>query len=254
MTREKSKREMMREKRRRDEQRSRLFLIGAVVVGVLLVAFAIIYPQLKPIDQPVAAAPHDRPDVNRNSMGKDNAPIQITEFSDYQCPYCKNFWEKTEQQIVDAYVKDGKVKFTYRSAGNWVSRNIGGSSTESEDAAMSTYCAADQGKFWEMHDALFTNVLGEDAGSFAPRRIKAIAELVGLDMTAFDSCFSSQKYKAQTDQDLADAMAAGIQGTPYFIINYTVNGEAKTRKIDGAQPFSAFQTEIDAALAEMGLK
>jgi protein-disulfide isomerase len=247
-----SKRQQFREKRRRAEQRNRLIWIGLTVVGAVLVAFVLIYPQVRPVADVQPAASEARPNVNRNTTGDPNAPVKLVEFSDYQCPFCKRFWEDTEPQIIDSYVRTGKVQFTYRSAGNWVSSHTPGS-VESESAAMAAYCAADQNKFWEMHDALFTNNQDvEDQGAFTSRRLAAIAESVGLDMNAFNSCYSSQKYKNQVDQDFKDATAASIQGTPYFVITYTVNGQTQTATLDGAQPFGAFQQALDQALAAMG--
>ena len=248
-----SKREEFREKRRRAEQRNRLIMIGSITLVALVVAFFLIYPQLKPLAAIQPATPIARPDVTRNSSGDPNAPVKLVVFSDYQCPFCKDFWKQTEQQIMDAYVKTGKVQFTARSAGNWVSGNIGGG-VESQNSALAAYCAADQNKFWPMYDALFTNVLGEEAGSFSARRLQAIAQSVGLDMTAFNSCYSSNKYMNQVNQDFLDAKAAGINGTPFFVISYTVAGQTKTDSIDGAQPFSAFQQKLDAALTAVGAK
>lgn len=251
----KSKRQEFREKRRRTEQRNRLLTIGLVVLGVLVVAFFIIYPQVKPVAGLLPVTPIARATVNRNTTGNPNAPVKLVEFSDFQCPYCKEFWSTTEAQIESTYVDTGKVFYTDRSAGNWVSGNSGSGGTESQDAAMAAYCAADQGKFWQMHDALFSNNRDvEEQGSFTPRRLQEIAQSVGLDMGQFNSCFSSQKYLAQTNQDFQDAKTAGITGTPFFVISYTVNGQTKTDTVDGAQPFSAFQQKIDAALAATGAK
>ena len=153
---------------------------------------------------------------------------------------------------MSAYVTTGKVLYTYRTAGNWVSGNIGTGGVESQNSAMAAYCAADQNKFWEMHDALFTNVLGEDAGSFTSRRLQAVAQKIGLDINAFNSCYSSQKYLDQVNQDFKDAQTSGIQGTPWFVLTYTVNGQTQTSSIDGAQPFNVFQQDIDKALAAAG--
>ncbi len=248
-----SKRQEFREKRRRAEQRNRFITIGLVVLGALLVASVLIYPQIKPVAEILPTTPQARPNVDRNTAGDPNAPVKLVEFSDYQCPYCKRFWESTEAQIMDAYVKTGKVQFTERSAGNWVSQKAGG--VESQNAAMAAYCAADQNKFWEMHDALFTNNRDvEEQGSFTSRRLQEIAQSVGLDMTAFNSCYSNNKHQNQVLQDFNDARAAGITGTPFFVITYTANGETKTDTIDGAQDFSIFQQKLDAALAAAGAK
>ncbi len=247
-----SKRQAFREKRRRAAQRNRWLIIGGIVILALIIVFTVVYPQVKPIVAVQPGPAQTRPEVSRNASGNPNAAVKLTVFSDYQCPYCREFWSTTEGQIIDAYVRTNKVQFIERSAGNWVSGNIGGGSTESQDAAMAAYCAADQNKFWEMNDALFTNVLGENAGSFTQKRLQAIAQNVGLDMNTFNSCFSSNKYLDQVNQDFKDAQAAGITGTPFFLISYTVGGQAKTDTIDGAQPFSAFQQKLDADLAAAG--
>lgn len=248
----KSKRQERREKIKKQEQRSRLITLGLIVLGAALLVFAFIYPSLKPIAEVVAADAGTHFQPNDNGMGDPNAPIKIEEFSDFQCPYCERFHEQTEPLIQQYYVETGKVYFVYRSMGNWVSDNIGGGRTESQDAAMAAYCGGEQNKFWEMHAALFANVLGEDVGSFTDKRLVAIAEKAGLNMDEFNACYSSGKFNARTDQDRQDGLAAGVNGTPGFVVTYTVNGETKTKFIEGAQPFNVFQQELEAALAEIG--
>jgi protein-disulfide isomerase len=254
-----SKRQERREHIRRQEQRSRLLTIGLIIAGALFVVLAFIYPQIKPIVDVVTVNADARPNVDRNNMGDPNAPIHVTEYSDFQCPYCEQFFNETEALLVQYYIEPGKVYFTYRSAGNWVSDNIARGTgaplkTESEDAARAAYCAADQNKFWEMRDALFANNRDvEDQGSFSTRRLTVIAETVaGLDVDTWQDCFDSGKYNDQTDQDLEDAIAAKIEGTPYFVVTYTANGEEKTKILNGAQPFNVFQVELEAILSEIG--
>jgi len=241
-----SKRQMMREKRQRQARLQRLGMIAIIAVGAFLVAAALIYPNLKPVGEVTSANSAERPMVNDNAMGDPNAPITIEEFSDFQCPYCARFYEETEHQIADTYVTDGTVRFVYRSFGNFIG-------AESKAAAEAAYCAGDQGKFWEYHDILFANQTGENVGAFTDRRLQAFAEALSLDMDAFNSCFNSGKYSDRVNQDRVDGTAAGVSGTPAFVIRYTVNGEEKTRFISGAYPFSEFQTQIEGALAEMGL-
>lgn len=244
-TKEMSKRQMRREQIRRKEMRSRLLGIGLISVGALFLAFLFIYPMLKPIgdiaDAPVIA----RTNVDFNAVGDPDAPIKIEEYSDFQCPYCRIFFENTEEQLLSTYIADGTVYFVYRSFGSFIG-------AESAAAAEAAYCAGDQGKFWEMHDILFANQTGENVGAYTDRRIAAYADRIGLDMDEFNSCFDSGKYADLVEQDGKDGLLAGIQATPSFVLSYTVNGEMKTRIIQGAQPFDAFQQEIEAALAEMG--
>ncbi len=196
----------------------------------------------------VMAPSANYPQADDNKLGDPNAPVQMTLYSDFQCPYCKDFWQETQPQIIDNYVKTGKVLFIYRSAGNWVSQIGGGTDHESENAAMAAYCAGDQNKFWDYHDVLFTNVAGEDVGSFSDSNLQAFAQSLGLDMNQFNSCYTSRKYASRVNQDYQDAISAGIQGTPFFVISYNAYGQTKTVTIDGAQPFSAFQQAINSAL------
>ncbi|MGE5464103.1 MAG: thioredoxin domain-containing protein [Syntrophothermus sp.] len=251
----KSKRQERREKIKKQESRSRLWMIIAIVIGAALLVFAFVWPSIRPVAEVVTVDPGTHPNANDNSMGDPNAPIKIEEFSDFQCPYCERFHQDTEPLLRQYYIDTGKVLFTYRSMGNWVSRNVGGTSTESQDAAAAAYCAGEQNKFWEMHALLFANVKGEDVGSFTDKRIQAIAQKVdGMDTSKFNSCYSSGKYKERVQKDFDDGTAAGVSGTPAFVLSYTVNGETKTKLIEGAQPFSAFQQEIEAALTAMGAK
>lgn len=242
-----SKRQAMREKRQRQERVQRLGMIAVIVVGALLVAFALIYPNFKPVGEITNADSAERPMANDNAMGNPDAPIRIEEFSDYQCPYCARFYEETEWQIAQSYVADGTVYFLYRSFGNFIG-------PESQAAAEAAYCAGDQNKYWEYHDILFSNQTGENVGAYTDRRLQAFGEALSLDMDAFSECFASGKYADRVAQDQIDGKAAGVTGTPAFVITYTVDGQEKQRFISGAYPFSEFQTQIEEALAEMGLK
>lgn len=253
----KSKRQERREKIQQQEQRRRLFTIGIITVVAAFLVFAIVWPQIRPIAEVVTVESTPPATADGNTAGDPNAPIKIEEFADFQCPFCERFHEQTQPLLIQHYVDTGKVLFVYRSMGNFVSDNIARqkgvpATTESQDAALAAYCAADQGKFWEMQNTLFANVLGEDAGSFTDRRLQAIAEKAGLDMAAFNSCYNSNKFADQVQQDFTDGSAAGVTGTPGFLITYTVNGEAKTKTLAGAQPFSTFQQELEAILVEIG--
>ena len=254
----KSKRQERRARMAQQEKRGRLVTLGLIAIGAVLVVFAVIWPTIRPIAEVVAvdAGTHYKP--SDNTLGDENAPIQIEEFADFQCPFCERFHKDTEPLLTQYYVETGKVKFVYRSMGNFVSDNIAraqgaSAKTESRDSALAAYCAGDQDKFWDMHAHLFSNVLGEDAGSFTDRRLKAIAETAGLDMDAFSSCYDSGKYLDRVQQDFEDGSAANINGTPGFLVTYTVNGETKTKLIEGAQPFTTFQNELEAILSEIGV-
>jgi len=245
----KSKRQERKQKAEQRERAARLRTMGLILVGVAIIVALFISQQAKPIAAIVTAEPRTRPSVDHNSMGDPKARVQIAEYADFQCPYCKQFFNDTEASLTENFVKTGKIYYTYHSAGNWVSQNIGGVNTESQDAALAAYCAGDQNKFWEMHDALYTNNRdAENQGSFTGKRLTAIAESIKLDMTAYQSCYDKGTYKDKVQQDFTDATAAGISGTPFFVMTYKVNGATKTETIDGAQPITVFQQKIEAAL------
>lgn len=253
----KSKRQLRREQVQKKQSRNRLIVVVLITFSAALVLYAILAPTLRPIVEVVTVESRARYMANDNSMGDPNAPIQIVEYSDFQCPFCDRFYTEIEALLEQYYIDTGKVLFTYRSAGNWVSGGGDSTNTESQDAAAAAYCAGDQGKFWELHDALFENNRDvENQGSFTSRRLSAIAESVGLDMTEYKSCFDGGKFEDRVQQDLKDFTAAvpagGRQGTPFFVITYAVGGETKTTTLEGAQSFNQFQVTLEAILNEIG--
>jgi protein-disulfide isomerase len=229
-----SKRQEIRDRQVRKQRTQNILIVGAVALVAIVFAVFLIVPALTPAG-PIAdqAARPPRPQAKFNGAGDPNAPVKIIEYSDFQCPYCDKFSKETEQQLVDAYVATGKVYFEYRSFGEF----IGPESLRSAEAA---YCAGDQNKFWEMHDLIFANQNGENQGAFTDKRLTAFAQKLGLEMGAFNDCFTSSKYAARVKQDGLDGAKAGVQATPSFVIN--------GKLLEGAQPFSAFKTEIDALL------
>ena len=240
-----SKRQARREQIRRVEQRSRMIFIGLIIAGAVLVVSVIVFSYNQPAGTIATPVTLVRPQVNDNATGDPNAPIKIDEYSDFQCPYCKRFTDQTEAQLIDTYVATGKVYFVYHSFGEFIG-------PESRASAEAAYCAGDQNKFWEMHDILFANHTGENAGDFTSKRLTAFAETLKLDMSKFQSCINGNTYSSRVDQDGAAGRAAGIKATPSFVMTYAVNGQIKTELLEGALPLSDFQKKIDAALAAMG--
>ena len=177
--------------------------------------------------------PRQHPMAESNRMGDPNAPVKIIEYADFQCPYCVRYWQDTETQIIENYVVTGKVFYEYRSMGEFIG-------PESAAAAEAAYCAGAQNKFWEYHDILYANWSGENVGDFTDAKLRAFAAALGLDQNAFDQCMSSGKFADRVQQDAANAKAAGINGTPAFLIN--------DQLLQGAQPYSDFEQAIEAAL------
>ena len=163
-------------------------------------------------------------------LGEKDAPVTIIEFSDYECPFCERFYQQTLSQIESMYIKTGKVKFVYRDFPL-------GFHQQAEPAAIAANCAGEQEKYFEYHDIIFSN---GGAGGKSSADYKRWAQELSLNVAKWEACLSDPAQKQEIRKDLADGSAAGISGTPGFIIN--------GKLISGAQPFSVFQQVIDAEL------
>ena len=157
--------------------------------------------------------------------GKANAPIEMIEFSDFQCPYCQRA-HATVEQVLSKY--GDQIKFVYRHYPL-------PTHPAAKPAAEASECAKEQGKFWPFHDRLFANT-----SKLSDADLKAHAAAVGVDVAAFNACVDSHKYRAVVEADAKDGEAAGVNGTPAFYIN--------GRMISGAQPFEVFKQLIDDEL------
>lgn len=174
----------------------------------------------------LAAPPHLRKNVEAigPSRGNAQAPITIVEFADFQCPYCSRA-AATLEKVVGAY--QGKVRVVFRHFPLSFHE-------KAPKAAEAGACADEQGKFWEMHDALF------ESQELEPDALKAQAQKLGLDAAKFDECLDSGRTAALVKRDMAAGQKAGVTGTPAFFIN--------GRVLSGAQPEDEFHKVIDQEL------
>jgi protein-disulfide isomerase len=163
--------------------------------------------------------------------GAATAPVTIVEFSDFQCPFCSRV-NPTLKQVEDKY--GDKVRVVFR---NFPLLQIHPNAAKAAEAAS---CAADQGKFWEMHDKLFAN-----QQKLAVDDLKAHATELGLKADVFNQCLDSGKKEAEWKKDMDEGSSYGLTGTPAFFIN--------GRLISGAQPLEAFSTIIDEELEMKGI-
>ncbi len=170
-------------------------------------------------------------------LGDENAPVVIIEFSDYQCPFCRSFWRETLPLIKSEYIDTGKVQFVFRDLPLSIH-------PAAIPAAQATECAEEQGKFWEMHDKIFSEQekLGSGTVQFSVDDLKKWAGEINLNTGDFNSCLDSKKYAEEVENDLNDARAAGANSTPSLFIN--------GRLVVGAQPFAVFQSLIEEELSK----
>ena len=172
--------------------------------------------------------------------GRADAPITLIEYSDFTCGWCAKFFRETWPRLQAKYIETGKVRFVYRD----YPRSDEGVGV---DAAVAARCAGAQGRYWPMHDRLFSGGGRLVSGSF-----KGYAKVIGLDQAAFAKCFDERQYLESIFQDRQEANRWGFHGTPGFLLIRTVGGPTEKEPaiaIPGAVPFEEFAEEIDRMLA-----
>jgi len=172
------------------------------------------------------------------TKGNGTAKVAVIEFSDYQCPFCSRYSKDTLPQIAADYIATGKIRYVFRDLPLSFHK-------QAFKAAEAAHCAGAQGKFWEMHDALFQN-----QSALAPEQLATHAKTVGVDDAQFTQCLDSGKFAADINKDIADAGAAGITGTPAFLVGVIQpDGRVKVvKKLSGAKPYAEFKAAIDSVL------
>lgn len=165
-----------------------------------------------------------------NIRGNQNAAVTIVEYSDFECPFCLRF-QSTIEQLYNEY-KD-KALFVYRHF------PLSSLHPEAQKAAEASECAAEQGKFWEMHDKIFA---ANAAQNMSAGQWKKEAASLGLNANKFNDCLDSGKYAGKVAKQQAGGQAAGVQGTPTTF----VNGQL----VNGAVPYEEVKAVIEAELAK----
>ena len=161
-------------------------------------------------------------------LGAEDAPITIVEFSDYECPYCRQWHSEVYSQLIETYGK--QIRFVYRDF------PLASIHSNANSAAYAANCAHEQGVFWEYHDMLFGMEQGLGNGAYLD-----YANQLGIDQADFQECLDSGRYQAEVQADFDFAAELGVRSTPTFFIN----GIA----VVGAQPFEIFQQVIERELA-----
>lgn len=192
--------------------------------------------------KPAAPAAAQRPQVDPNKVyeipvassavrGPKDAPVTITMFSDFQCPFCAQSTPIVDE-VMKAYPND--VNFVMKQ---FPLRQI---HPNADPAARAAIAARKQGKFWEMHDELYKN-----GRNLTPETMKGLAEKIGLDVKKWEADMNSDETKKEVDADLALGSKSDVRGTPSFFVNGKI---AQTRSVDG------FKTQVDNELKAKGKK
>jgi len=227
--------------KQRKQQKSQMWLLVAAAVVVVAIGALIIVnnrSQAQVSTPPVTSSlPPEL--VARNVKGSSDAKVVITEFSDFECPACKGFAEGTAKIIEEEYVKTGLVRFEYKHL------PLPQHEPSATNAANAAECAADQGKFWEMHDYLFQEQGKQGANTFTQIRLKTMANELGLNSSEFDQCLSRQTHAQKVQENVAESRQLRVNSTPTIL----VNGQRV------ANPsLTDLRSAIDAALQEQGVQ
>jgi protein-disulfide isomerase len=182
-------------------------------------------------DDPLAALARREPG-DPMALGDADAPVVMIAYSEFQCPFCGKFARDTEPELVKRYVEDGTLRIEWRDF-----PYLG---PESRVAALGGRAAAEQGKFWQFHDAMYDDQLPPNSGNLDEDYLVGVAEKAGLDVDRFRGQLRRGDDLAKAvDKDFAEGQSIGVNGTPAFLVN--------GRPIMGAQPLPVFSKAIEQA-------
>ena len=172
------------------------------------------------------------------TMGSPDAKVEIMEFADFECPACGNFWTITEPDVRKNLVATGLVRYTFY---DYPLVNV---HENTIPAAMSAACADDQGKFWEMHDAIFNGQIEWNGlATKNPRGvISTYAQKLGLDMAKWNACMDASAHADRIKANYALGMIKEVRSTPTFFVN-------GNNKMNGSPTYDELKAAVDAALA-----
>ena len=171
-------------------------------------------------------------------LGSADAAVTVVEFTDYQCTYCLRFIQQTFPRLKEHYIDTGKVR--------WVVRDMPlGFHKNAHKAAQAAHCAEEQDRFWEMRGVLFTN-----ASKLEEENLPKYAQILGLDMAAFDACLASDRHIAAIDKSMKDAGGVQITGTPTFVVGKANGDWVEGNRVVGARNFKIFEDNIRKLLEE----
>lgn len=215
-------------------------IVITVVISFSSYYFTILETQQMAQDRFIAAQQKAQQEFENGSppLGSESATITIVEFGDYQCEACYAWFHNTRSTLIDNYIETGKAKLIFVDL-PFLGR-------DSPIAAQASYCAEDQGQYWEYHTILYTFQDGHPDSGWADRdRLNSFAFSLDMNIDQFNECMDSSKYKKRVKANYDEAVKNGIQSTPTFII---ISQDGAIKKFAGAQPYPVFAATIESML------
>jgi protein-disulfide isomerase len=173
-------------------------------------------------------------------LGNRNAPITMVEFTDYQCPFCKDFHKNTFPILKRDFIDTGKVRFVTRDVPLDFHQHA-------QISAEGARCAGEQGKFWQMRDVIFQN-----SPRLAAEDLVRYAGEVGLNQMLFQNCLNTHKFEVDVRLNLAHAATLKITGTPSFLLGPSTGDTVEGEIIEGALPVTSFVEKLTALEPKTG--
>lgn len=215
----KSKRQLMREERKRKERQQRLITIGIIVAVALILVGLIAIPTAQeantPVGEFVQVTPISPASADGTAVGDPESKVVIQIFEDFRCTACTYYSKNIEPQVIEEIIEEGKAYYVFHQYPFMDDSSV---YNDSDNAAQAAECAAEQNRFWEFKEMLFANVNHVD-GEFSDIRLAAFAEALDLDTDQFEACYQEKRYQDKINEDLALGKKMGITGTPTIFIN-----------------------------------
>lgn len=206
-----------------------LFAVLAVV-GLGALGYLLTRPATVSIPANVTVQPSDTSGFAGYVKGASTAPVEITEYADYQCPFCQTFATLQMPTIEERLIKTGRLRWRYRDFPLQ-------QHSFARLAAHSAACADEQGKYWEQHDRIYQGQSEWAAARNAAPFFRRYAQAIGLDMSRYDGCMQSGKYAGRIQSDLNSGVQLGVSSTPTLLVNGRLyrgrfDSDAITRLVD----------------------
>jgi protein-disulfide isomerase len=207
---------------------------AAVVIGVGVLAYLLFKPAVGSIPANVAIQPSDTAGFRGYLKGSADAPVEITEFADYQCPFCQTFATLQMPTIEERLIQTGRLRWRYR---DFPLQQHSFSRLSAHSAA----CADEQGKYWDQHQRIYEGQSewsgARDAGSI----FRKYAQAAGLDLGRYDACMKSGKYAGRIQASLNEGIQLGVASTPTLLVSGRLykgrlDSDAITKLVDSLAP------------------
>jgi protein-disulfide isomerase len=209
-------------------------LVGVAVIGVGALGWMLSRPRTTSIAANVTVQPADTAGFRGYLLGADSAKVEITEYADFQCPFCQTFSTLQMPTIKERLIDTGRLRWRYRDFPLQ-------QHSFSRVAAHSAACADEQGKYWEQHRRIYEGQQDWAESRDATPMFRRYAEASGLDLGRYDACMQAAKYAGRIQASYEEGVRVGVSGTPTLLVagrlyQGRLDSDAIARLVDSLTP------------------